>query len=336
MNTAKAFVAIAMMGMVVASCSSDSASESNPSLVNDQIQFATNAQPIIQSKAVNNPDNLQDKKFLENEPINVYLTKNGTSDLILPHGVTSIAPSTYYTFTVGAAYTGTGSTENSQVLTAPSNYVFQYPGTDGVDVYALHPATADANVDKASTSFSVKEDQTADADYTNSDLITATAANKTKADGTILLTFAHKLSKVIVKLQADETENLGLVLDGAKISINGNKTVALTHDAQADDSTLLTLGATSEPANIVLGEYDEENGTAGIIIPQTAPKDEKLIQVTLANGATFSYTPADDEAFEAEKEYVYTLTLKAELLTLVSVEIKPWTTVQRTGDAILD
>ena len=335
MNTAKAFVAIAMMGLAVASCSSDSASESTPVMNQDIIKFATNAQPIIQSKAVNNPVNLQDKKFLENEPINVYLTKNGTTDLLLPHGESSVSTS-YYKFTVGAAYTGTGSTENSQILTAPNNYVFQYPGTEGVDVYALHPATDAANVDKTSTSFSVKENQTADADYTNSDLIVATAANKKKTDGTILLTFAHKLSKVIVKLQADETENLGLVLDGAKISINGNKTVALTHTTQADGSTELTLGAATDPANIVLGEYNEENGAAGIIIPQTAPKDEKLIQVTLANGATFSYTPTDDETFEAEKEYVYTLTLKAELLTLVSVEIKPWTTVQRTGDAILD
>lgn len=335
MNTAKAFVAIAMMGMVVASCSSDSASESTPVMNQDVIQFATNAQPIIQSKAVNDPTKLQDQKFLLNEPINVYLTKNGTTDLLIPHGV-SAAPSNYYKFTVGADYTGTGSTENSQTLTAPNNYVFQYPGTDGVDVYALHPATTDANVDKTSTSFSVKEDQTADADYNNSDLITATAGNKKKSDGTILLTFNHKLSKVVVKLNVDQNENLGLVLDGAVIKINGNKTVALTHSQNVNGETALTLGAVSNPTSIILGEYDEQNGTAGIIVPQTALKNQKLIQVILANGATFSYTPEEDEVFEAEKEYIYTITLKAELLTLVSVEIKPWTTVERTGDAILD
>lgn len=338
MNTAKAFVAITMMGLIVASCSSDSASDSNPSLVNDQIQFATSTQPILHTRAVNNADNLQDKKFQQGEAINVYLTKHGTTDLLVPKGQT-IAPSNYYKFTVGAAYTGTGSTENSQTLAAPNNYVFQFPGTDGVDVYAIHPATDDANVDKSTSSFSVKEDQTADADYQNSDLIAATVANKTKADGgTIMLNFAHKLSKVVVKLKVDDTENLGLVLEGAKIKINTNKTVALTHDAQADGTTKLTLGATSNAASIILGDYNADNGTAGIIIPQTftAGVGNKLITVVLANGATFSYTPADDETFEPEKEYVYTLTLKAEMLTLVSIEIKPWETVERTGDAILD
>lgn len=338
MNTAKAFVAIAMMGLVVASCSSDSASDSNPSLVNDQIQFATSTQPIIHTRAVNNADNLQDKKFQQGEAINVYLTKHGTTDLLVPKGVTA-APTNCYKFTVGTAYTGTGSTENSQTLVAPSNYVFQFPGTDGVDVYAIHPATDDANVDKSTNTFSVKEDQTADADYRNSDLIAASAGNHTKADGgTIMLDFAHKLSKVVVKLQVDDSENLGLVLEGAKIKVNTNKTVALTHDTQADGTTTLTLGATSNAANIIIGDYDADKGTAGIIIPQTftAGVGNKLITVVLANGASFSYTPTDDETFEPEKEYVYTLTLKAEMLTLVSLEIKPWTTVERTGDAILD
>lgn len=337
MNTAKAFVAIAMMGLVVASCSSDSASDSNPSLVNDQIQFATSTQPIIHTRAVNNADNLQDKKFLANEPINVYLTDHETKAQLLPRKISDVADD-YYKFTVGDAYTGAGATENSQVLVAPNGYMFQFPGTDaGVDVYAIHPASTVTNVTKNTTTFSVKEDQTVDVDYVNSDLITATAGNKKKADGTIMLNFAHKLSKVIVKLQVASSNNSSIDLTDAKISINGNKTVALTHTfADATGETTLTLGETSDTKKITLGKYDEQNGTAGIIIPQTANAGTKLIQVELANGNTFSYTPADNETFEPEKEYTYTLTLKAELLTLVSVEIKDWTKEAREGDAILD
>ena len=336
----KSFFSILAMGFLAASCSSESTSlEPSTSGNENQIQFATNAKPIITTKAVNDASKLQDRKFVVGAPINIYLTNHETNAGLVPHviGGQAIAASDYYKFTASATpYTGTGSTADSQVLTAPNNYVFQYPGTDGVDVYALHPATTGVNVDKATISFSVQEDQTADADYTNSDLISATAVNKTKADGTILLTFKHHLSKVVVKLQTDANENLGLVLEGAKISINGMSTVALTHTNASTSATELTLGAASAPKNIVLGEYDADNGTAGIIIPQTAQKDQKLITVTLANGASFSYTPTDDELFEPEKVYEYTLTLKAELLTLVSVEIKDWTTVQRTGDAVLD
>ena len=340
MKTTRTFLSIFAMGLLAASCSSESTSlEPSTSGNESQILFATNHQPVITTKAVNNADNLQDKKFVVGAPINIYLSNHETNAGLAPHSMQgqTIAASPYYKFTASnTPYTGTGSTADSQVLTAPNNYVFQYPGTDGVDVYALHPATTDVNVDKTTTSFSVKEDQTLDADYTNSDLISATAVNKTKADGTILLTFKHHLSKVVVKLQADANENLGLVLQGAKISINGMSTVALAHTNASTSATELTLGAASDPKNIILGEYDATDGTAGIIVPQTAQKDQKLITVTLANGATFSYTPADDELFEPEKVYEYTLTLKAELLTLVSVEIKDWTTVQRTGDAVLD
>lgn len=328
------------MGVLAASCSSESTSlEPNASGFKDQITFATKTQPAISTKAVNDAGNLQDKKFLVGAPINIYLSNHETNESLAPHsmGQQAATASDYYKFTASATpYTGIGSTENSQVLTAPNNYVFLYPGTDGVDVYALHPATDDVNVDKNTTSFSVKEDQTNDAAYTNSDLISATAVDKKKADGTILLSFKHHLSKVIVKLQTNADENLGLVLDGAKISINAMSTVALTHSNASTSTTELTLGAASDSKNIILGEYDKTNGTAGIIVPQTVQKDQKLITVTLANGATFSYTPSDDETFEPEKVYEYTLTLKADLLTLVSVEIKDWTAVQRTGDAVLD
>ena len=339
MRTTKAFVAIAMMGLLAASCSSESTSPEPSGLESDIIKFATNAQPTITTKAVNNADNLQDKKFVVGAPINIYLTNHESGAGLAPHSMQgqTIAASPYYKFTASAtSYTGTGSTADSQILTAPNNYVFQFPGTDGVDVYALHPATTGADVDKTTTSFSVKDDQTLDADYTSSDLISATAVNKTKADGTILLTFKHHLSKVLVKLQTDPNENLGLVLQGAKISINAMSTVALTHTNASTSATELTLGDVSNSKNIVLGEYDATDGTAGIIVPQTAQKNQKLITVTLANGASFSYTPTDDEVFDSEKVYEYTLTLKAELLTLVSVEIKDWTTVQRTGDAVLD
>lgn len=335
MKMTRAFIAISMMAVLAASCSGEPTSYEPNNLSGNAIQFATNTLPVISTKAANDPEKLQDQKFQLNEPINVYLTKNGTNDLLLPHGESSVSVN-YYKFTVGAAYTGTGSNANSQVLTAPNNYEFQYPGTEGVDVYALHPASDDANVDATTTSFSVKENQKNDADYTNSDLIAATIANQKKTDGTILLKFGHKLSKVVVKLKTDPTENLGLELTGATISFNGDKTVALTHTKQADGTTTLTLGDTSDPSSIVLGEYDKEKGTAGIVIPQTAPKNQKLITVKLSNGAAFSYTPVEDEVFEAEKEYTYTLTLKAELLTLVSVEIKNWEAVARTGDAVLD
>lgn len=336
MRKAKSLVAIALMALVATSCSNDCDCDHSQIQSSNVIKFATSSQPSISTKAVNDPANLQDQKFVENTPVNIYLTENGTGTSLLPYGVSSVSGD-YYKFIVNGTYTGTGSTANSQLLTPPSNYVFKYPSSAGVDVYALHPANTDVNVDKTTTSFSVKDDQTADADYINSDLITATVANQTKAVGTILLKFEHKLSKITVKLQADAANYPGIVLNNAVIKVNGDKTVALSHVANSDGSTTLTLGATSDPSAITIGEYDATNGTAGIIIPQTAQKNNKLIEVYLpANNATFSYTPENDEVFEAGKEYEYTLTLKAELLTLVSVEIKDWTTEQRTGDAVLD
>jgi len=329
-----------MMALLAVSCSSESTSLDPNDLVDaNVIQLATNTQPALTTKAANEPANLQDQKFVEGTPINIYLTKTGTTTSIAPHANPgqTVAVSDYYEFTATTTpYTGNGSTENSQVLGAPNNYIFQYPGTDGVDVYALHPKT----VTKEVNTFSVEEDQTSDDNYKNSDLISAIATNKVKGTGSILLNFDHKLSKVVVKLTTDATENLNLMLEGAKVKMHALKTIGLDHTSVlGDNATGLKLvdGSEADEATIILGTYDAK-GTAGIIVPQTVEADKKLFEIELPNKAVFSYIPDADaeKTFEGGKVYIYTLRLKADLITLVSVEIKNWTVVERNGDAILD
>ena len=103
------------------------------------------------------------------------------------------------------------------------------------------------------------------------------------------------------------------------------------------DHTGITLGtASTDPQDIselIIGKY-EATGTAAIVIPQSTAG--KSFQVVLAGGGTYTAAiPNAPEKFVANTAYTYTLTLKANGIT-VTASIDAWTPEDGgSGDATL-
>ncbi len=81
-------------------------------------------------------------------------------------------------------------------------------GSDRLDFYAYYPYDA-AVADPTNIAFSVSADQSAPADYSNSDLMLARAADKPRTTDAVPLTFSHALAMVQVEFKKDRANNIG-------------------------------------------------------------------------------------------------------------------------------
>ena len=197
-------------------------------------------------------------------------------------------------------------------------------------MWAVYPST----ITVGTTDFTIESDQTSDANYKNSDLMIAQKLeNKTKTDD-ITLSFTHQLSKIIVKLGKEAGVDGDLT--GAVIKLTDVvKKTALT--VSGDNG--ITLGSLSSDAGdkgeLTIGTYNATNGTAAIVIPQST--GTMKFKVTLANGGSYTANmPNTTTTFAANKEYTFTLTLKANAIT-VSASINEWTKLDGgSGNATLN
>jgi len=109
-----------------------------------------------------------------------------------------------------------------------------WPGSGGkLDFYAYYPYDA-AATDPTEIAFNVATNQSAAADHNKSDLLTAKAANKGKADGDVILTFNHALAMVQVSIPK-EFKGMG-PSEGLTVTLRDVKPAA-TLDLSAADGT---------------------------------------------------------------------------------------------------
>lgn len=195
-----------------------------------------------------------------------------------------------------------------------------YPASGmGVSIYAYHPSNA-----AETATFSVQENQSADNDYYQSDLLYSAKKDYTRQKDAHSLSFVHKLCKVEYELkQGTGTPNL----TGATVQwLNVAKTIGFTPET----------GAVATPTGKVAAIIPHAKYGA-IIVPQTVAASTKLLQVTLANGGKLYYTPDADQLFETGKKYNYTITVNLSGLSVKS-EIKDWESVgiPRIGNAEME
>ena len=257
--------------------------------------------------------NLLESSFSNGDAINVYITENTTNK----------------TTSSGGTYNPMVYTHDGSQFKAATTQYFPSNG-NGIDVWAVYPST----ITVGTTDFTIESDQTSDANYKNSDLMIAQKLeNKTKTDD-ITLSFTHQLSKIIVKLGKEAGVDGDLT--GAVIKLTDVvKKTALT--VSGDNG--ITLGSLSSDAGdkgeLTIGTYNATNGTAAIVIPQST--GTMKFKVTLANGGSYTANmPNTTTTFAANKEYTFTLTLKANAIT-VSAEINTWDKLDKgSHDATLD
>ena len=303
MKATKIISACAVLA-ALASCSNDL---SQPTAEDTPIRIQANVGGITTRAA----HNLLADIFSNGDAINVYITENTTNK----------------TTSSGGTYTPMVYTLNGSSFEPQTTQYFPSNG-NGIDVWAVYPST----VTESSTEFTIEADQTADANYKNSDLMFATKLENKGKNDNINLSFTHQLSKIIVKL--DKEAGVDGDLTGAVIKLtNVVKKTALT--VSGDGITLGDLSAVAgDNGELTIGTYDATNGTAAIVIPQSTTSMQ--FKVKLDNGGSYTAAmPNNTTAFAANTEYTFKLTLKANKIS-ISADINPWTKATDSGNATLD
>lgn len=175
-----------------------------------------------------------------------------------------------------------------------------------MDVYGYYPYMVPTSIDEHL--WSVQLDQsaarTADAlgGYEASDFLWAKTAGVSQADGTVKLKFAHRCSKLVVKLVKGKDYS-GVLPTESELYIH-----SVVPDATIDFTTgAVTKYLYGEMATIKANRIDDETFEA-IIVPQRLTSRRPLLEY-IANGV--SYLLEDTFYFKAGMQHTISLTINS-------------------------
>lgn len=175
----------------------------------------------------------------------------------------------------------------------PETPVYWKDQTTKADFYSYYPYSASiGNV--SAHPFSVRADQSAEADYKASDFLWGSRTGVAPTADPVMITVRHAMSNLIVRLQAGQGYSEA-DMDRASITVHGLRTGAVIN--LADGSVTATGGASSMIPLKESGRY------RALVVPQTV-SDVKLIEVSL-DGSTYSLTQS--MTFESNKQHTCTL-----------------------------
>lgn len=181
-----------------------------------------------------------------------------------------------------------------------SNPFYWQSATESIDITAWHPYSP-----AYPETWTVKANQGELANYQASDLImgkfTLAFADRNNAEKNKII-FEHQTAKVVINLTATE----GFTLDDAEV-----KLLNLT-GVEGNGSTVTPY----RPDDIKQTYLALLNG-------QTIRANTNFIQVT-ANSTDYCYQPDADKQLVAGYVYTYNITVKAEGITGVQVQVTPW------------
>lgn len=253
-------------------------------------------------------------QFAANENVGIFLAEDGGSG-----AVTSGTNVTTYAQPLTYVANGSGDLTNEQYWPTDGNGLYIY------GVYPLAAATTAAAYNAEGVSFTVAADQSDDASYKASDLMTGVptvpsatpeaAPNPvTRTSSAVPMTFTHLLTKIDINLTAgDGFEEDDM--DDAEVSILNTKPTT-TFSVQSTDVT----AADGTAAPIVAGTGAAKSA---IIVPQALASGTSFIQVTIGGG-NYIYKLGAATTFDAKKCYIYNLTVKKTGLVLTTTEITDW------------
>jgi len=181
--------------------------------------------------------------------------------------------------------------------------------TDGqklayVAVYPYVPNAADK------FDFSVNVNQNTHQSLTESDL--ATAVSQATDAKEVDLTFSHRLSHIIVKVE------------GGNIATASGMTLNNVQRKAAVDLNANSFTGAGDVGDVVC--YERATVTfEAIIAPQTVRAGTQMITVSFTNGQKATLTLREDVVYRSGREYSYTLTVNDnQELVVLSGDINPW------------
>lgn len=185
-----------------------------------------------------------------------------------------------------------------------------YTGKKAAHIYAYHPYNAEwTDVMNTSYTFSVATDQSGDG-YTQSDLLWSTATRPADYN-MVVLNFAHKLAKIIVKLTSSDISDL----TGARFYICNTYTSVGFQGGSLGD-----LGETQH--EIFVGEMDATGKACAVIVPQEMKMNQLFMRVVIGE-KVYAYRMPEDKEFKSGYSYNYNLDVTNREATLGSTTSIP-------------
>ena len=231
--------------------------------------------------------------FANGDAIKVYFPSN------VRVGSTTSASSTTYSYN-GSSW-------------SPATQPYFNAGTSSCTVHAYYPSSHT----NSTSSFSVQQDQSGDANYKSSDLMYATATI-TKSSPSGSLTFAHRMAKIIVNATAGAGVS---TITGVRI-IGGYRTINIsTPQSCTLGTTLSDALSTSSYITMYSGGSSGSASCAAMIPPQSI--SGSFLQV-VTNQGTATYSLPSSKSFESGKSYQLDLTVNATAVGSTS-SISAWT-----------
>lgn len=232
---------------------------------------------------------------------------------------------------------------DNNALTADGNGAFSgttmyFPEEGDVSIYAYAPYNQDwAGKLSTDNEFTVKTDQSSDADYCASDLMIGVPSTGNPVSSTteaVQLNFKHKLTKLNINFNVGQS---GVDLKGATVKVKNVKTTATVNI----ETGTVTESATSASADITSAVFDAEATTftaSVIFVPQTIIANTAFVEVTTSANSTFTAPLSQEVAFEGGKKYTYTaqFTGGGDPDEPVEMELKVGSVVDNWEDALLD
>lgn len=208
-----------------------------------------------------------------------------------------------------------------------------------VDIYVYAPYDA-AYTSLTTQLFTVKDDQSKEADYIASDLLYAKQTDVARANNStgfkeVPLTFDHKLTKLIIELeQGDGTGSLaGATVDLINVGTTGTidlqtGAVSINNSGSAQTGTVKVFkyGYKKNADDTETADNTCTKGAA-IIYPHTAAElADAKVKITMSNGTT-TYTAklatTNITKLDASNVYSYKVRVSAEGVRLMTT-IQPW------------
>ena len=283
------FAAIAALALTA--CSNDDEIK----VGGDNAILLTSSLNVAETRAATN---IQTSAFDAGETVDVYITENepGTNE-------------THYNQPI-LATTKTGGALDLQ------DGPYYYPTSgNGVNIYALYPTTT-----KAGELFTIKDDQSTDANYKASDLMYGKPASNpvSPSANAVNIKFSHLLSKVTINLIAGANVTS---LEGAKVELLGVKP-STTLTAGINGYSITAASGDATPITVMTATETVTSGSA-IIVPQTLP--EMFLQVTLGGATLTGKLDSGAPELTAGNEYTYDITVNMRGGALViKGQISPW------------
>lgn len=292
---------LALAGMVLASCGSDTPGDGN---ADKRVALQLEAGISVKTRAY-------DKYWEKNDRIGIYMFSSGTTSVI--EGASNIP---YETVKGDGSFSPAGTTIYYPVDGSNVDFHAWYPYREVEDVWTI--------------------DLSEQGDQPAIDLMTAGAVS---VDGGIVYNthqpsvkflFRHRLSKIVLEIE----DGVGISpadLEGLKVELTGQPT-KVTYDPEFD-----ALGMEESYSTITLNTGADGQTAECIVFPNdvagNTPQASRELVFTLGStGEVFYYTFPSDKSFDAGERNIYHITVNRTGLEVTS-EIEDWNPGNEEGES---